>query len=91
MKLNCEHINGAFFEIDTMTNTIIWDTEGYNQEGKLKTFLNGITNEIQSIAGIYNYDEQTKSYSYISPYIHKEDIINCNNYNELEKIYNKII
>ena len=72
--LKCRFKNQFDFTIDTNTNIIKWG----NVEGELNQFIDGITGEISSIAGVKGYSEYLKAYSYITPNIYKKDITECN-------------
>jgi len=51
-----------------------------NREGDLQQFINGTTGGISSMAGVTDYDEFLKGYSYITPHIYKNDITDCNDW-----------
>jgi hypothetical protein len=91
MILNCEHVNGAKFLIDTNNKTIVWDTEGYNRTGDLEKhqalnkYDNGEYEEIITLVGVYAHHHNGNSYC--TPNIFKKDIKVCNNWETLEILF----
>ena len=87
MLLECMYKNEFLFTIDTDKKKIKWD----NREGDLQQFINGTTGGISSMAGVTDYDEFLKGYSYITPHIYKNDITDCNDWEELEMLYKTLV
>lgn len=87
MLLECMYKNEFLFTINTDKKKIKWD----NREGDLKQFTNGITGDISSIAGVTDYNKFLEGYSYITPNIYKNDITDCNDWEELEMLYKSLV
>jgi len=85
--LKCRFKNQFDFTINTDAKTIQWG----DVEGELKQFIDGITGEISSIAGVKGYSEYLKAYSYITPDIYKKDITECNDWNKLNQLFTLLI
>ena len=85
--LKCRFKNQFDFTINTDAKTIQWGSI----EGELKQFIDGLTGEISSIAGVKDYSEGLKAYSYITPDIYKKDITECNDWDKLNQLFTVLI
>ena len=84
--LKCVYKGEFVFNIDTENDIVFWN--GAN--GELKQFINGLTNEVSSIAGVNFYSETTKIYSFFTPHIYKKDITQCNDWVLLNDLFTTI-